>query len=127
MLKSKKIGTVILCFCILICSAISAYGENTTSRITDICVLKGNLYYCDHESGKIVMKNVSPVMESEVGNEIAKAIEYTEIGISAEAMYMKDGTKAEYDWLNNNADDVAQIIVARQEDGNMRVMYFQFK
>ena len=40
---------------------------------------------------------------------------------------MKDGTKAEYDWLNNNADDVAQIIVARQEDGTMRVMYFQFK
>ena len=127
MLKSKKIGTVILCFCILICSAISAYGENTTSRITDICVLKGNLYYCDHASGRIVMKNVSPVMESEVGNEIAKAIEYTEIGISAEAMYMKDGTKAEYDWLNNNADDVAQIIVARQEAGTMRGMYFQFK
>lgn len=127
MLKSKKIGTVILCFCIMICSAISAYGENKISRITDICVLKGNLYYCDHESGKIVMKNVSPVVKSQVGTEIAEAIEYAEIGISAEALYMKDGTKAEYDWLNNNVDDVAQIIVARRDDGTMRVMYFQFK
>ena len=127
MLKSKKIGTVILCFCIMICSAISAYGEDTTSRITDICVLKGNLYYCDHKNGKVVMKNVSPVVKSQVGTEIAEAIEYAEIGISAEALYMKDGTKAEYDWLNNNVDDVAQIIVARRDDGTMRVMYFQFK
>ena len=73
------------------------------------------------------MKNVSPVVKSQVGTEIAEAIEYAEIGISAEALYMKDGTKAEYDWLNNNVDDVAQIIVARRDDGTMRVMYFQFK
>ena len=127
MSKLKQVTASILCVCILVCSNFCVSAENTSSRITDVCVLKGNLYYCDHNAGKIVMKNVSPIVDSEVGREIAKAMEYAEVGASAEALYMKDGTKAEYDWLNNNVDDVAHVIVARQENGAIRVMYFQFK
>ena len=127
MSKLKKIAAIVLCLCVLEVSNLYVWAENTVSKITDICVLKGNFYYCDHNAGKVVMKNVSPVADTEVGREIAEAMEYTEINTSRDALYMKDGTKAEYDWLNNNADDVAYVIAARLDDGSIRIMYFQFK
>lgn len=126
--KYAYAAVIVLCLAVCFCTSVCAVEEETSGgKIVDICVLKGNLYYCDHIAGKVVMKNVSPAVESEKGKEIAKAMEYTEIDISGGALYMSDGTKAEYDWLNNNADDIAYVFVAQLQNGDLRIMYFQFK
>lgn len=121
----KKLLCAILT-AVLLVGTISSYAAET-DKITDICVLTGRLYYCDWETGKVVLKSVEPISKNDVSQSIARAMEYVEVSLVRDAVYLSDGTKADYDWLNNYADDKVLFIAAKQGNGTVSILHFKFE
>lgn len=128
--KVKNSIKRILCAAILlmcITTACSSAYAAETGRITDICVLTGRLYYCDWNTGRVVMKSVEPLVKNDASWEVAKTMEYLEVPMVRDAIFLSDGTKADYDWLNNYVDDKVIFVAARQENGVVSILHFKFE
>lgn len=123
-MKYKKLKALILYVVIALIFAMPAYAD--VCKITDVYMFEGNLYYCDSQSGMVVLRNVQAMSKDDSAKSMAKSLEFIETRLFAKTLYLKDGTQIEYDWLNNYADDKVRFVAVRQEDGALSIMHFCF-
>lgn len=123
----NKLIYIFLCVALIVSAVIpaTAFGAENP-LIESVCVMKGRLYYCDTSANKVVIKNVTPVSETDKAKEFAKDLEYIETPVSPDALWTKDGVKAGADWLNNYADDEVWFVAVKLNDGNYRILYLKF-
>lgn len=124
-MRYKRLIAYVLCMVIAALGAFPVYAEKV-SEVTAAYMLEGEVYYCNSNTGEIVLKNVKPIAESEEAEEMAKALEYTETRLFDKTIYLGDGTQIGYDWINNYADDKVRVIGIRQDNGNISIIYLKF-
>ena len=95
--------------------------------ITAAYALKGTLYYCDTPTRRVVLKSLVPIFDTEGARAIAAAAEYLEIKVSADGIFMADGTRNSVDGLNVYADREVWVVIVEMADGNLEIPYFSFK
>lgn len=84
-----------------------------------------DVYYCDHSGAKIVLKNISPVVDNETTKAMATVAEYNELSITKDGLRLSDGTKIELDWINNYADGKVWFVMMSDESDNLFVPYLK--
>ncbi len=124
-MRYKKLVAMVLCIMITALCLLPVYAEEVR-EITSAYMLEANLYYCNSNTGELVLKNVKPVAESPDAKALAESLEYTETRLFDKNLYLADGTQIEYDWLNNYADDTVRIIAVEQADGSISILYLRF-
>lgn len=117
----KRIFALLICVIMLMGSMSSAFAE--TSRIKNVYVMTGSIYYCDYNNSMLVLKNVLGTSDDESVKSVTKKIEYTEVRVNGNSLFMKDGTKIELADLNVNADRRVRVIVSEQEDGTLSFLH----
>ena len=95
--------------------------------ITEVYAFSGTLYYCDTPTGRVVLRSLAPIFDTAGARAIASAAEYLEIRVSADGIFMADGTKNSVDGLNAFADSGVWVIIVKTADGNLEIPYFSFK
>lgn len=111
---------------IVVFSSISVFADSAEGKTEKICVFTAELYYCDDTGGTVVLKSVTPMLESDETKALAKEIEYKETPLTKEGLRLADGTKAGQDWLNNYVDRKVRIILAVTDTGKMFIPYLAF-
>lgn len=101
--------------------------EKNTKLITELYAFNASLYFCDTPTNRVVLRGVNPAQENENTKAMAKEAENLEIRISPDGLYMNDGTKLNIEDLNFYADSEVWLIIARTEEGNLIIPYFQFR
>ncbi len=122
-MRYKRLIAIALCMISFCISPVYA-NEN---MITSAYMMEGNLYYCNSDTGQVVLKNVRPLMEDSKAADLARKLEYSETRLFDKTLFLSDDTQIEYDWLNNYADDIVRVIAVEQADGTISILYLKFK
>lgn len=121
----KKLIAIVCAICILI-SGLSVMAEPVRNDIiVGMYALKGNLYYCDVPTDRVVIKNVTAITQSVDARKVAREAEYLEISVSADGLRAKNGEKLKIDELNSFADGEVWFVIAKMADGFLAIPYLK--
>ena len=102
----------------------SVYGAELPEQTVGMYVCTGSLYYFDTPTGRLVLKNVKPVVPSKEAEKAISAAEYVEIPSASEGRFFADGNRADAEWINEYADREVWFVLAVGADGGLSVPYF---
>ncbi len=120
----RKWIAALLVFCSL-CATLPVFAEDSC-LIADAGFYMAKFYYCDAESGVVVLKNVTPIGERNNKNtEIAQKATYQEIPISGTVRLSNDNTVPLAD-CNLYADSQVRILLLRTKGDALRIIQMRF-
>ncbi len=120
---TRKIAGVFLLVCWLFAGTVLAEEK---PLMTEANFYTGNLYYCDAERNKLVLKNVNPMGEKNLKTtQTAHDVEYTEIPILG-MVQMKDGAILPLADCNVYADSAVRVLITRDSEGVLRAVQMKF-
>ena len=117
---------LLLLICATIFSSVPVGAIEPEKLITEAYTYTANLYYCDGEGNKIVLKNVKPVGElNPKKSATAQEAEYKEIYISCMGL-VGDGQMVPQEYMNIYADGAVKVIIVRSVYEGLRVVGLKF-
>ena len=115
-----------LLICAVIFGSVSVSAIEPEKIITEAYTYTANLYYCDGEGNKIVLKNVKPTGElNPKKSATAQEAEYNEINISCMGQ-VGDGQMVPQEYMNVYADGAVKVIIVRSAYEGLRVVGLKF-
>ena len=120
----KKWIAAFLVFCSLF-AALPVFAEDSY-LIADAGFYMAQLYYCDAESGKVVLKNVTPVgTRNNKNTEISQKATYQELSIAG-TVRLPDGNAVPLADCNLYADSQVRVLLIRTKGDSLHIINMKF-
>lgn len=123
MLK-KGLGIFLVAVCLL--AGIPVFATEPQPIITEAYFYTGKMYYCDAESGVVVLRDVSVVGNAnERNSKTAADAEYNEIPVVGPVIF-KDKSEISLSDCNYYPDNKVRALIVRDSAGALRVLQLKF-